>query len=90
MEPDPSEEIYPTVLLCLPPALAVFSDTNNNVEAIVAGVQTLAVTLRAVSDESERVVLEIILEFSQGPVAPFVNDFLRASEVESLDPTYTL
>lgn len=51
----------PTILLRLFPACAVFPDTNNHVESIVAQVQTLTMTLRAVTDESEGVIFEVFL-----------------------------
>lgn len=46
--------------------------------------------LRAIADESEGVVLEVVLELGQGPVAPLVDDLLRASEVKGLDATSLL
>lgn len=53
---------YPTVLDGLVPALAVLTDADNNVEAVVASVKALAVALRAVADERESVIFEIVLE----------------------------
>ena len=50
------------------PALAVFSDTNDDVETVVAEVEALAVTLGAVADEGEGVVLEVLLEGGQSRV----------------------
>ena len=86
--------------LCLPatrqrvcvlsPALTVFPNTDDNIEAIVTSVETLSMSLRAVADESEGVVLEVVLELGQGPVTPLVDDLLRASEVQSLDSTSLL
>ena len=55
----------PAILDGLLPALAVFSDTNDDVEAVVAEVEALAVTLGAVADEGEGVVLEVLLEDGQ-------------------------
>lgn len=52
---------YPAVLDGLPPRLTIFPHTNDNVEAVVAEVKTLAVTLRSVSDEGKSVVLEVVL-----------------------------
>ena len=57
-------------------------------QAVVTGIETLSVALRAVTDEGERVVLEVVLELSQRPVAPLVDNFLRASEVKGLDSTH--
>lgn len=45
------------------PRLAILPHTNNNVEAVVAEVETLAVTLRSVTDEGKSVVLEVVLQF---------------------------
>ena len=53
---------HPAISLGLLPALTVLADTDNNVEAVVAGVETLAMTLRAIANESEGVVLEVVLE----------------------------
>jgi hypothetical protein len=51
----------PAVLLCLLPRLPVLSYTDDDVETIVAEIETLTVTLRAIADQSERVVLEVFL-----------------------------
>lgn len=76
---------YPTVLNGLLPALAVFADTDNDVEAVVTGVETLSVALRAVADQGEGVIFEVILELSQRPVGALVDDFLGTGKVEGLD-----
>ena len=52
---------HPTVLLGFFPAGAVLSHADDDVEAVVAEVETLAVALGAVADEGESVVLEVIL-----------------------------
>ena len=52
----------PTILLCLFPARAVLADTDNHVQAVVAEVQALTVALRAVANEREGVVLEVVLQ----------------------------
>ena len=78
---------YPAILDSLLPGFTVLADTDNDVEAVVTGVETLTVTLRAVTDESKSVVLEVVLELSQGPVASLVNNLLGASKVKSLDTT---
>ena len=78
---------HPAVLLRLLPALTVLADTDNDVQAVVAGVQTLAVALRAVADESKSVILEVVVKLGEGPIRALVNDLLGASEVESLDTT---
>ena len=55
----------PAILDSLLPAGTVFPDTNNDVEAVVAEVEALAVTLGAVADEGEGVVLKVLLEDCQ-------------------------
>lgn len=62
------DETHPAILLSLLPGLTTLTNTDNNVEAVVAGVQALAVTLGAVTDEGEGVVLEVLLELGKGPV----------------------
>jgi hypothetical protein len=52
----------PAVGLGLLPRGAVLSYTDDDVQAIVAEVETLAVTLRTVADEGEGVVLEVLLQ----------------------------
>lgn len=59
----------PAVLLSLLPRLSALPYTDNDVEAIVAEVETLAVTLRAIADEGKCVVLEVFLRI--------VNIYLR-------------
>ena len=51
----------PAILLGILPGLAVLSDANDDVQAIVAKVETLTVALRAVADQSKGVVLEVVL-----------------------------
>lgn len=53
----------PAILLSILPGLAVLSDTNNDVEAVVTEVKTLTVTLRAVANEGQGVVLEVFLRW---------------------------
>ena len=71
---------HPAVLDRLLPRLAVLADTDDDVEAVVAGVEALAVALRAVADEGERVILEVVLE----PVAALVDDLLRTRAKSSI------
>jgi len=54
---------HPAVLLGLLPGLPVLSHTDDYVEAVVAEVKTLTVTLGSVTDEGEGVVLEVLLWF---------------------------
>ena len=79
----------PTILDGLFPALAVLADTNDNVEAVVTSIQTLAMALRAVADEGEGVVLEVVVKLGKRPVAALVDDLLGACKVEGLYPTRT-
>ena len=53
--------LNPAILCRLFPAGTALSHTNDDIEAVVAEVETLAVSLRAVSDEGEGVVLEVVL-----------------------------
>lgn len=53
--------LNPTILCCLFPAGAALAHTNNDIEPVVAEVEPLSVALRAVSDEGECVVLEVVL-----------------------------
>ena len=58
----------PAILLCFLPASTVFPYTNDDIEAVVAEIQPLAMTLRAIADESESVVLEVVKELVTRPV----------------------
>ena len=78
---------YPAVLEGLLPALAVLTHADDNVEAIVTRIQALPVALRAIANEGERVVLEVVLQLGEGPVAALVDDLLAARKVERLDAT---
>jgi len=80
----------PTILDGLSPGLAVLADTDNDVEAVVAGVEALTMTLRTVADEGKSIVLEVVLKLGKRPVAAFVDDLLGAGEVKSLDTTGSL
>lgn len=51
----------PAILDGILPRLAVLPDTDNDVKAVVAEVEALAVALRAVADEGEGIVLEVLL-----------------------------
>lgn len=43
------------------PGGTILADTNDDIEAVVTEVKALAVTLRAVADKGECVVLEVVL-----------------------------
>lgn len=51
----------PAILLSILPRLAVLSDTDDDVQAVVAKVETLTVALRTVANEGKSVVLEVVL-----------------------------
>lgn len=51
----------PAILFSFLPRSAVLANTNDNVQSVVAEVETLAVTLRAIADQSEGIVLEVVL-----------------------------
>lgn len=51
----------PAILDGVLPGLAVFSHTDDDVQAVVTEVETLAVALGAVADQCEGVVLEVLL-----------------------------
>lgn len=59
---------HPAILDRLFPASTVFPDTNDDIEAVVAEIETLTVALRAVADQREGVVLEVVEELIPGPV----------------------
>lgn len=64
----PPTGTHPAVLLGLLPGLAALTDTDDDVHAVVAGVEALSVTLRAIANEGEGVVLEVLLELRERPV----------------------
>lgn len=74
----------------MPPALAVLTDTDDDIKAVVTGVETLSVALGAVANEGESVIFEIFLEFGERPVATLVDDLLGPGKVEGLDTTRAL
>lgn len=76
---------YPSVFLGLLPALAALPDTDDDIEAVVAGVQALSVALGAVANKGQRVVLEVVLELRERPVRALVDLLLGAGKVKSLD-----
>jgi hypothetical protein len=42
---------YPAIFLGLPPALTILADTNNDIETIIAGIQSLAMALGSIANE---------------------------------------
>jgi hypothetical protein len=65
--------------------LSVLPDTDDDVDAVVTGVETLTVALRAVTDEGEGVVLEVLLQLRQRPVSSLEDGLLGTGKVEGLD-----
>lgn len=55
----------PAILLCLFPRGAILAHANDDIQTVVAEVETLTMTLGAVADEGEGVVLEIFLKACQ-------------------------
>lgn len=51
----------PAVLYCLFPACTIFTHANDDIQAVVAKVETLTMALRAIADERESIVLEVFL-----------------------------
>jgi hypothetical protein len=51
----------PAILACFLPRSAILPHAESDVQAVVAEIETLAVTLRAVADESEGVIFEVVL-----------------------------
>jgi hypothetical protein len=51
----------PAVLHSFLPRRAVLSHTDDDIEAVIAEIETLTVTLRAITDQSEGVILKIFL-----------------------------
>lgn len=78
---------YPTILDGLVPTLTVFANTDDDIEAVVAGVETLAVSLRAIANEGKSIIFEVILELCKRPVAAFIYDLFCASKIQGLDTT---
>jgi hypothetical protein len=85
---------YPAILNGLLPRLTIFPHTDDDVEAVVAEVQALAVTLRSVSDEGKSVVLEVVLRYEiskQWFTVPFLSRPAKVTHEELLSwPVITL
>jgi hypothetical protein len=58
----------PAILDGLLPAGTIFPDTDNDVQAVVAKVEALAVTLGSVADHGHSVVLEVFLQACQSRI----------------------
>lgn len=51
----------PSIILSLFPRCAIFSDANDDIQSVITKIEPLAMALRAVTNECECVVLEVIL-----------------------------
>lgn len=51
----------PSIILSLFPRSAIFSDANDDIQSVITKIEPLAMALRAVTNECECVVLEVIL-----------------------------
>ena len=65
--------LNPAILNSILPGLAVLANTNDDIEAVVAKVKTLAVALGAVADESEGIVLEVLQQLLLRPIGTLCN-----------------
>lgn len=63
----------PAILFGLFPRCAVLAYSNDHVQPVVSEVETLTVTLRAVADESESVILEVFLYMVSLGSADWIN-----------------
>lgn len=59
---------HPSVLDRLLPRSTVLANSDDNLDTVVAGVESLSVSLGTVTDDGEGVVLEELLELGQRPV----------------------
>lgn len=55
----------PAILDGLLPGCTVLSDTNDDIQAIVTEIETLAMALRSVADQGKSIVLEVVLLWSK-------------------------
>ena len=81
---------HPAIYLGLSPALSILTNADDNIQTVVTGVQALTMALWAITNQSEGIIFEVVLEFSQGPICTLIHDFLCASKVKSFDATNTL
>lgn len=63
----------PAILLGFLPRGTVLSYTDNDVQAVIPEVKTLAVALGAITDEGEGVILKVLMELLAWPVRPLWN-----------------
>jgi len=71
----------PAVLDGLLPRSSVLAHSDDDVEAVVAEVETLAVALGTVADQRKSVILEVLLDLLQRPVRALVDGLLCSSKV---------
>ena len=65
--------------------MTVLTDTDDDLQTVVAEVEGLGVTLGSVTDDGEGVVLEDFVELLLGEVGTFPDGLLSAGEVEGFD-----
>lgn len=75
----------PSVLNGLSPRLAVLSDTDNDLETIVTGVEGLTVSLGTVTNHGKGVILKVLGELLSGPVGSLVDSLGGTGKVKRLD-----
>jgi hypothetical protein len=80
----------PTILNSLFPTRTIFSYTDNDVQTIIAGVQTLSVSLRAIADQGEGVVFEVLVDLGKRPICALVDCLFRPGKIECLDTSNLL
>lgn len=80
----------PTVFLGLLPGFTAFTDTDNDLETVVSGVEGLTVTLGTVTDHGQGVVLEVAAKSARqnqtiiaSPVATYSCNFSRGQSARS-------
>ena len=62
----------PAILLGFLPGCAVLAHADNNIKPVVAKIEALTMTLRAVANECKGVVLEVVKELIARPVGSFL------------------
>ncbi|KAH3660712.1 hypothetical protein OGATHE_005044 [Ogataea polymorpha] len=79
----------PSVLNGSLPRSTILSDTNDDVQTVVSQIQTLAVTLGTVTDQSKSIVLEVLKQLLSWPVSSLVDNLLDTTKVDLLDTSDT-
>lgn len=69
------DQTNPSVLHCLSPTFSVLADANDHIQTVVTSIQALAMSLRTIANEGERVIFEVVLKFCQRPITALVHNF---------------